>query len=147
MARCQFPNTPTTKESLQVFEWRAPAGSASRPKSKLLYRLRGPIRWYRDSILRIVVNEIYSLYLHISTLLKVPSLRAGVPIAVHLEGFDLVNLGEANNFGHACMSGMRALSKKRWTASILVFQIYSQAFHEGANWAVHNVCTKTDART
>lgn len=134
---------PITLAELQS---RVHPGSASSPIAKLKYRLCAPLRWYRNSILRIVVGETYSLLLHISTLLRVPSLRSGVPIAVHLEGFDLVSLGEANNFGHACISGMQALSKKRWTASILVFQIYSQAFHDGANWAVHNVCTKTDAR-
>ena len=123
-----------------------PAGSASRPIPKLLYRLRAPLRWWSDSILRTVALESYSLFLHIATLLRAPSLRAGVPIAVRLGSHNLANLGKASSFADACTQGMERLQTEHWTASMLVLQIYAQAFHDGANWAHHNTCSESGSR-
>lgn len=126
---------------------RVSAGSASRPISKLTYRLCAPLRWWSRSILRMVAVEICSLPLRIRAILSEPSLRLGVPITAYPEDCSGVNLATLNSYLHACTGGIRRLRRERPVVSALETQTYARAFRQGATWGVRNVCSGSSTQS
>jgi hypothetical protein len=134
----------TTRLTLAELESRVPAGSASRPIPKLLYRLGAPLRWWSDSTLRTVATEICSLPLRILAVLKKPFLRLGVPIPVDLEGYSPASPEIMSSYLRACSEGIQQLRSERPIISPLEIETYFRAFRQGAAWSVGNAYTRSD---
>jgi hypothetical protein len=121
---------------------RVPAGSASHPKAKFLYRLRAPRRWWLHSTLRRVLEEFYNLPRRIVAVLNEPSLAAGPTIPLCPDGNSPGNFYEVNNWLHACNENIQRLQNQHPWIGALDFQICAQAFALGAGWGGRNACTK-----
>jgi hypothetical protein len=121
---------------------RVPAGSASRPKAKFLYRLNAPLRWWSHSMLRRILGEFYNLPCRIVAVLNEPSLASGPTIPLCPDGDSPGNFYEVNNWLHACTENIQRLQNQHPWIGVLDFEICTQAFALGAGWAWHNACTK-----
>jgi hypothetical protein len=112
--------------------FRVPAGSASSPSAKRLYRLTAPLRWWRRSILRILLEECRNFPLRILAILRTPSLREGVPIPLDPSGDGLASFRLKNSFPLACTQSMLDLQNQNAWIGVLESQICCQAFQRGA---------------
>jgi hypothetical protein len=125
---------------------RVPLGTASDPISKFFYRLRAPLRWWVDSSIRKVADEIRSLPPRISMCLRTPCPRNGfrVPL-LHLEGSIAETWRLESRFLRSCSEDMQRLSKEhRWTTH-LDREMAAQAYLAGATWAIRNICNGADS--
>jgi hypothetical protein len=118
-----------------------PSGSASSPIAKFQYRLCAPLRWWQDSIARLLVEEVCNFPRRIRAVVKQPSLRHGLQLLPHPWGCDLGNFSQENRCLHSCTDDILRLShENRWVGH-LDQQIAVQSYLRGATWALCNLCS------
>ena len=133
-----MPQTLDFKQSTQahaVQQWDVPAGTASSPRAKFLYRLGAPLRWWQHSRFRIVAQEIRAFPRRISAVLRTPHLRFGYCLLSCSESRNTGNFVAESEFVHACKTDMRQLQANHRWAGVLDLEIAAQAYRAGAGWA------------
>lgn len=124
-------------------EWNVPPGTSSAPIAKAVYRLCAPLRWWSESIVRIVALEICNLPRRIQACLREPHLRYGAPLELPCPA-DCVwdDSGLESKFLHSCMNDMQKLSLEHRWAGNLERRMAAQAYALGAEWALCNSCNR-----
>lgn len=119
-----------------------PAGSASPPIAKLKYRLCATLRWWWDSIPRIIILETCSLPIRILNALKERHPAGGMTMLPDPLRYRPQSFPAMNNYTYACKRGMQLLHNRQGPVGYAEAQIYILAFQQGATWGVHNACSK-----
>jgi hypothetical protein len=118
-------------------------GSVNSRTSKMLSRFVSLRQTWRESRLRIVVHEIYSLPRRIRAILNTPSLWRGVEISHGMLADGTETFHQENTFQRACNENIsRQQSENHW-AGHLDLQMAARAFQQGAQWAYRNFCNRT----
>jgi hypothetical protein len=120
--------------NLPVSQWRVPPGKSSRPTPKLLYRLAGPVRWYRKTIVHIAVTEACKLPLRILAMSKKSYPRFGVRLPC-----DPRPIGFSIAFERACNAGIQRLQQESPWCDHLDLELYAQGFLQGAKYLLDSV--------
>ncbi len=121
--------------------WNVPGGTSSSPTAKLKFRLSAPLRWWKASMLRIVVEEFRTFPLRIRGLLHAPCPRTAVTFqSLCLSGYVRRSADEEYKYQHSCMSHIAQLSRDIDWLGILDQRIAAESFLRGALWASRNLC-------
>jgi hypothetical protein len=130
--------------SLELVEWDARRDTVRRPKTKMQSRLRVLRQSWRQSILRIVVLEIYNLPRRILAILRTPLLRLGAEIPRGTMDRGNESFGQENVFQCACTQHMEELKSENQWLGHLEIQVAAISFQRGARWAHGNIGNQID---
>lgn len=132
----------TTKEAL---EWNVPPGTSSSPSAKLRYQLSAPLRWWRDSIARILAEEIRKFPLRIQACLRVSRPRQSFRIVeLGLLGYSVDRWREESKFQGACIQDMQALWQEYRWAGILDRRMAAEAYRLGVLAGVRKIDSESN---
>ena len=130
--------TGRSLNAIPVSEWNVPAGSASRPIPKLLYRLSAPLRWKWATIARIVLLEICSLVPRIRESFRDKECSVG---SVPLSPDPRPGYRPALAIARACSRDMEQLRLAYGVDFPLGLRLYAKGFSQGASWMLRS-CTE-----
>jgi len=135
------PKVQHVREQMTRGVFCVPSGSASSPSSKYLYRLSAPLRWWRDSTMRRVVEECRMFPFRIQALLTAPHRHIGVRLgSPYPSGYGLENPCAEYKYQESCSEHMQQLLRENRWAVILDMRIAAESYRQGATWALRNIC-------
>ncbi len=118
--------------------WNVHPPLASRLRSKFRRIATSPLRWYRQSTLRIVALEISTFHLRIVAAINTPSLRLGRTLYSPQRDRSMGNLDEESRYERICSASIRALQDNHPWVGPLDLEIATQMHRQGALWAFDN---------
>jgi hypothetical protein len=127
------PMLSTTSSTASVWSIHPPL--AVRLRSKFRRLVSSPLRWYRQSMLRIVVLEIQSFPLRIVAAINTPPLRLGRTLFDLRKDCSMGNFDEENRYERICSASIRELQGNHPWVGPLDLEIATQMHRQGALWA------------
>lgn len=101
-------------------------------------------KWYRYSLLRILVEEICRFPRRIVAAIRTPDLRWGYSISPYPKDHCEENLALRSNFVSACSESIRQLRRDKGWMGTLDSDIAAEAFRAGAAWAIDSLCSDSE---